>query len=205
MIKNNFNELMAQKKLKITRVSNDTGISRPTLTSLTRGESKGIQYDTLNTLCNYFNITPCEFFDYIPYEFTIKIIDTDNKAIKDFKYNEKNLNIKEYELFINVLNTKGIIVKTYSLNCILAITKILIPTIINEELTLSDLGEERYIGDFIIKNDTEDEETFLNFLKDNFTTQWSYSILEFIDNSIYKYGNEAFYEFGITNVLKDLI
>ena len=205
MIKNNFNELMAQKKLKITRVSNDTGISRPTLTSLTRGESKGIQYDTLNTLCNYFNITPCEFFDYIPYEFTIKIIDTDNKAIKDFNYNEKNLNIKEYELFINVLNTKGIIVKTYSLNCFLALAKISIPTIINEELTLSDLGEERYIGDFIINNDTEDEETFLNFLKDNFTTQWRYSILEFIDNSIYKYGNEAFYEFGITNVLKDLI
>lgn len=205
MIKNNFNELMAQKKLKITRVSNDTGISRPTLTSLTRGESKGIQYDTLNTLCNYFNITPCEFFDYIPYEFTIKIIDTDNKAIKDFNYNEKNLNIKEYELFINVLNTKGIIVKTYSLNCFLAIAKISIPTIINEELTLSDLGEERYIGDFIINNDTEDEETFLNFLKDNFTTQWRYSILEFIDNSIYKYGNEAFYEFGITNELKDLI
>lgn len=205
MIKNNFNELMAQKKLKITRVSNDTGISRPTLTSLTRGESKGIQYDTLNTLCNYFNITPCEFFDYIPYEFTIKIIDTDNKAIKDFNYNEKNLNIKEYELFINVLNTKGIIVKTYSLNCFLALAKISIPTIINEELTLSDLGEERYIGDFIINNDTEDEETFLNFLKDNFTTQWRYSILEFIDNSIYKYGNEAFYEFGITNELKDLI
>lgn len=205
MIKNNFNELMAQKKLKITRVSNDTGISRPTLTSLTRGESKGIQYDTLNTLCNYFNITPCEFFDYIPYEFTIKIIDTDNKAIKDFNYNEKNLNIKEYELFINVLNTKGIIVKTYSLNCFLALAKISIPTIINKELTLSDLGEERYIGDFIINNDTEDEETFLNFLKDNFTTQWRYSILEFIDNSIYKYGNEAFYEFGITNELKDLI
>ena len=205
MIKNNFNELMAQKKLKITRVSNDTGISRPTLTSLTRGESKGIQYDTLNTLCNYFNITPCEFFDYIPYEFTIKIIDTDNKAIKDFNYNEKNLNIKEYELFINVLNTKGTIVKTYSLNCFLALAKISIPTITNEELTLSDLGEERYIGDFIINNDTEDEETFLNFLKDNFTTQWRYSILEFIDNSIYKYGNEAFYKFGITNELKDLI
>lgn len=205
MIKNNFNELMAQKKLKITRVSNDTGISRPTLTSLTRGESKGIQYDTLNTLCNYFNITPCEFFDYIPYEFTIKIIDTDNKAIKDFNYNEKNLNIKDYELFINVLNTKGIIVKTYSLNCFLALTKISIPTITNEELTLSDLGEERYIGDFIINNDTEDEETFLNFLNDNFTTQWRYSILDFIDNSIYKYGNEAFYEFGITNELKNLI
>lgn len=205
MIKNNFNELMAQKKLKITRVSNDTGISRPTLTSLTRGESKGIQYDTLNTLCNYFNITPCEFFDYIPYEFTIKIIDTDNEVIKDLNYNENNLNIREYELFINVLNTKGMIVKTYSLNCLLAFSKIFIPTIINEELTLSDQGEEQYIGDFVIKNDTEDEETFLNFLKDNFTTQWRYSILEFIDNSIYKYGNETFYKFTITNQLKDLI
>ena len=205
MIKNNFNELVAQRKLKITRISNDTGISRPTLNALTRDDGKGIQYDTLNTLCNYFNITPCEFFDYIPYEFTIKIIDTDNEVIKDLNYNENNLNIREYELFINVLNTKGMIVKTYSLNCLLAFSKIFIPTIINEELTLSDQGEEQYIGDFVIKNDTEDEETFLNFLKDNFTTQWRYSILEFIDNSIYKYGNETFYKFTITNQLKDLI
>ena len=205
MIKNNFNELMAQKKLKITRVSNDTGISRPTLTSLTRGESKGIQYDTLNTLCNYFNITPCEFFDYIPYEFTIKIIDTDNEAIKDFNYNQNNLNVKEYELFINVLNTKGIIIQTYSLNCFLALSKKFFPAVINGDLTLSNQGEEQYIGAFIIKNDTEDEETFLNFLKNNFTTQWRYSILEFIDNSIYKYGNEKFSEFTITNELKDLI
>ena len=48
MIKNNFNELVAQRKLKITRVSNDTGISRPTLNALTRDDGKGIQYDTLN-------------------------------------------------------------------------------------------------------------------------------------------------------------
>ena len=60
MIKNNFNELMAQKKLKITRVSNDTGISRPTLTSLTRGESKGIQYVIISILLlvNFLIISP---------------------------------------------------------------------------------------------------------------------------------------------------
>ena len=93
MIKNNFNELMAQKKLKITRVFNDTGISRPTLTSLSRNEGKGIQYDTLNTLCNYFNITPCEFFDYIPYEFDINIIPREGSDSLGY-------------LYVNVFNSK---------------------------------------------------------------------------------------------------
>lgn len=45
MIKNIFNELVAQRKLRITRISNDAGISRSTLNSLTRNDGKGIQYD----------------------------------------------------------------------------------------------------------------------------------------------------------------
>ena len=57
MIKNNFNTLMAERQLKITRVSNDTGISRTTLTALSQEMSKGVQLDTLNTLCTYFNIS----------------------------------------------------------------------------------------------------------------------------------------------------
>ena len=43
MIKNNFNTLMAERQLKITRVSNDTGISRTTLTALSQEMSKGVQ------------------------------------------------------------------------------------------------------------------------------------------------------------------
>ncbi|WP_367249601.1 helix-turn-helix domain-containing protein [Gemella sp. 27098_8_149] len=78
-----FNELVAQRKLKITRISNNIGISRSTLNSLTRNDRKGIQYDTLNKLCNYFNVTLSEFFSYIPYDisFNFEIMDEKGEVI----------------------------------------------------------------------------------------------------------------------------
>lgn len=116
MIKNNFNELVAQRKLKITRISNDTGISRPTLNSLTRDDGKGIQYDTLNKLCNYFNVTPSEFFSYIPYDisFNFEVIDEKGEVIKQgdkIEYTEK----KRALLFINVFDNKGVKKHTFEL------------------------------------------------------------------------------------------
>lgn len=116
MIKNNFNELVAQRKLKITRISNDTGISRPTLNSLTRDDGKGIQYDTLNKLCNYFNVTPSEFFSYIPYDisFNFEVMDEKGEVIKQgdkIEYTEK----KRALLFINVFDNKGVKKHTFEL------------------------------------------------------------------------------------------
>lgn len=116
MIKNNFNELVAQRKLKITRISNDTGISRPTLNSLTRDDGKGIQYDTLNKLCNYFNVTPSEFFSYIPYDisFNFEVMDEKGEVINQvdkIEYTEK----KRALLFINVFDNKGVKKHTFEL------------------------------------------------------------------------------------------
>lgn len=73
MIKCNLPVLLAERGLKITKVSNDTGISRTTLTSLNTDSSQGIQFDTLNKLCNYLKITPGELFLYIPYEIKIEV------------------------------------------------------------------------------------------------------------------------------------
>lgn len=116
MIKNNFNELVAQRKLKITRISNDTGISRPTLNSLTRDDGKGIQYDTLNKLCNYFNVTPSEFFSYIPYDisFNFEVMDEKGEVVKQvdkIEYTEK----KKALLFINVFDNKGVKKHTFEI------------------------------------------------------------------------------------------
>jgi DNA-binding Xre family transcriptional regulator len=72
MIKCNLSVLLAERNLKITKVANDTGISRTTLTSLSNNYSQGIQLDTLNTLCMYFNITPDQFFVYIPIDIRVK-------------------------------------------------------------------------------------------------------------------------------------
>lgn len=56
-------ELMAERNLKVTKVMEDTGLSRPTLNSLKYGKSKGIQLETINILCNYLRVTPGELFE----------------------------------------------------------------------------------------------------------------------------------------------
>jgi putative transcriptional regulator len=56
-------ELLAERQLKVSKVSLDTGISRPTLNSIFYGRSKGIQFDTINKLCDYLHITPGDLFD----------------------------------------------------------------------------------------------------------------------------------------------
>lgn len=116
MIKNNFNTLMAERQLKITRVSNDTGISRTTLTALSQEMSKGVQLDTLNTLCNYFSITPCEFFSYIPYDiqYNFDIIDEQGEVIDQRDELEYTIQ-KKALLFINVFDNKGLKKHTFEI------------------------------------------------------------------------------------------
>ena len=62
MIKTNLKELLEKNKLSINKLSMETGLSRPTLTSLLNNDSKGIQFDTLETLLDFFNIPISDFF-----------------------------------------------------------------------------------------------------------------------------------------------
>lgn len=55
MIVNKFSLLLAERLLKVSDVSRDTGISRTTLTALYYRRNAGIQFDTLDRLCEYFN------------------------------------------------------------------------------------------------------------------------------------------------------
>ena len=66
MLRCNLAVLLAERGLKITAVSSDTKISRTTLTALANNYSQGIQFDTMNTLCNYLQITPDKLFLYSP-------------------------------------------------------------------------------------------------------------------------------------------
>lgn len=56
-------ELMAERNLKITQLSKDTGLSRPTLNNIKFNRNKAIQMETIDILCNYFRITPGELFE----------------------------------------------------------------------------------------------------------------------------------------------
>lgn len=72
MLRVNLNMLLAERDLTASRLSKDTGISKTTLTSLVNNTGKGVQYDTVDTICNYLNVTPNEFFDYIPVDYVFE-------------------------------------------------------------------------------------------------------------------------------------
>lgn len=76
MIKSNLAVLMAERGLKIADVYNDTGISKTTLMALSENKGKGIQFETIDKLCNYLNISPQDFFVYSP--FLVEYMENEN-------------------------------------------------------------------------------------------------------------------------------
>lgn len=68
MIRNRLSILLAERGIKATKVANDTGIARSTLSKITNNSSEKIDYSTINTLCRYLKITPCDFFEYEPFD-----------------------------------------------------------------------------------------------------------------------------------------
>lgn len=71
---------MAQRNLKATRIATDTGIARSTLSSITNNSSKMIQLETVNTLCQYLEITPNDFFDFMPFDLSFSVDTSDLKV-----------------------------------------------------------------------------------------------------------------------------
>lgn len=98
MLRVNLNMLLAERNLTASRLSKDTGISKTTLTALVNNTGKGIQYETIDTICNYLNITPEDFFDYVPFDYV-------------FDYETKHINLSgdfEAELLNNVFDLEDV-------------------------------------------------------------------------------------------------
>ena len=55
ILKLNLRVLLAEKNLKMTDVIRDTGLSKTAIRGIFHETSKGIQFDTLETLCDYLN------------------------------------------------------------------------------------------------------------------------------------------------------
>lgn len=62
-MKNKLAVLMAERGLKIADLYKDTGISKTTLMQIANNTGKGIQYETLEKLLDYFDISPNDFLD----------------------------------------------------------------------------------------------------------------------------------------------
>jgi len=72
LIKSKLNIILAERDLSISDLSKRTGVSRTTLTSLTKNHSAGIQYDTLNKICMHLRIQPKDLFEYLPFDIEVR-------------------------------------------------------------------------------------------------------------------------------------
>lgn len=79
----NLPVVLAERGLKITKVSKETGISRTTLTDLAKGRAQGIQLETLNTLCVYLKVQPSDIFSVLPYDIFVRNVWAEYKAEYD--------------------------------------------------------------------------------------------------------------------------
>lgn len=90
MIESNLAVLLAERNLKISKVSADTGISRTTLTALCNDYTGGIKFETLDVLCKYLNTDPSDFFNYTAYDYKIEVRDgegiTESEDIIEVSY-----------------------------------------------------------------------------------------------------------------------
>ena len=81
MIRNRLASLLADRGIKISRAAMELpNISRNTITNTASNNGKMIQLETIDTLCQYLNITPAEFFEYLPFDLEYHADITENDA-----------------------------------------------------------------------------------------------------------------------------
>ena len=68
MLNNKFSVILAERLLKISKVSEDTGISRTTLTNLYYRRSLQISFEVLDKLCAYLGCSVTDIIEYQPDE-----------------------------------------------------------------------------------------------------------------------------------------
>lgn len=100
MIKITFRQLLDDKNTTITKLSEKTGISRSTLTLLANGESKGIQFDTLEKICLALNASPNDFIEVKPDSFLLS--NTNNFDVNSMKMFVIRVTPSEYVEISNI-------------------------------------------------------------------------------------------------------
>ena len=65
-VQNNLSKILGERLLKITKVSEDTGIARSTLNRIYYKKNKAIRFEVLVLLCDYLDIELSELISYKP-------------------------------------------------------------------------------------------------------------------------------------------
>lgn len=104
MIVCKLGNILKRRGIKVSTLARDTGVSRTTITSLVRGHSNGVQYDTLSSLCKYLNVSIDMIFEEVDISNAISVEKLireliDNSHYANNKVIIKNLDGKEFGVY----------------------------------------------------------------------------------------------------------
>lgn len=168
MIQSNLSVLMAERGLKIADLYEATGISKTTLMALSENTGKGVQFDTIDKLCNYLGVTPHEFFDYAPYMLNVKY---DN-------FNDDDLN------HIAMTVKKQFYERTFYISMFVQEAKHYVA------LPVNAIDIDLYVPVYLEDSDAYDNEEFYSFLSSlsiSFRTKITNEILNLTVDSLNKH------------------
>ena len=171
MIKTNFAVLMAERGLKIADVYEETGISKTTLMALAENTGKGVQFETVDKLCNYLGIELKDFFIYVPYIWEMY-----------FKENDEEKNLDYVVIKLKTKNTE----KDYFLTLWYRHPK-------NYDFPLDDDSFKLWLSIDLEQSVAYDEEDFFNFLSGlpiSMKTAFYSQLLEVIKNNVFQVNNK---------------
>ncbi len=66
MIKNRLSIILGEQRMRVSELSKLTGISQNALNKIYHNKTKGIDFDTLNRLCNALDRNSQEIFEFLP-------------------------------------------------------------------------------------------------------------------------------------------
>lgn len=94
-----LNKLMKERNITQSKISDETGITRPTLLSLIRNDNQSIRYETINQLCDFFSIDMSELLVYSPVEVKLEHI-----LIEKFPLlKNDDLDFENYEHIVSII------------------------------------------------------------------------------------------------------
>ena len=110
MIRNKLASILADRGIKISRAAMELpNISRNTITNTASNNGKMIQLETIDTLCQYLNITPAEFFEYLPFDLEFHTDITKNDAYTDelFDFIKIDPDGINFDFYVNQITYNG--------------------------------------------------------------------------------------------------
>ncbi|OCT12644.1 hypothetical protein A8709_33070 [Paenibacillus pectinilyticus] len=156
MIKCNLGVILAERGIKNIQIAEATGINKNTISGLVTNRATGIQYDTLEKICTYLNITAGDLFTIVDFSVNYsehtKLDDNNYEISIIFKINEEYMEcslpvkidqgigrVGEPSFIFDITIPKGLLSKLYAVPQQLIVKEL-------EELIVDNIFDGKYEG-----------------------------------------------------------